>query len=197
MKHMTTLWNVLFRATRVRVVLTRVFPVLLVSFLWFAALFVPTIAAIRGTPVALPQRFSNLERLELGWNGVKRQEKDNTCGLAVLSLLLEWAGVPVSEAKLAKQTTVSAQGMSLFAWQELAKKYGVQGTWYRAAPQALEDLPMPLVAQIKDPTGHFVLVQRVYNDHVLLADPNAGLVLYSVTEFLRVWTGRSFVLRGV
>lgn len=165
--------------------------------LWFGALFLPTFAAIRGTPAALPQRFTGVERIDLGWNGIKRQEKDNTCGLAVLSLLLSWAGFEVTESQLAAQVKLTPLGISLFDWQELAKKNGVEGTWLRVAPQSLEQMPMPLVVQIKDPLGHFVLLQRVYNGHVLLADPNTGLMLFSLPEFLRVWTGRSFVIRGV
>ena len=179
------------------VFLARGLPFVLALLLWFGALFVPTFAAIRGTPPALPERFSGLNRIALGWNDIKRQEKDNTCGLAVLSLLLAWAGVDVSEAALAKQVKLTPLGISLFDWQELAKKYGVKGTWFRVAPQSLAEMPLPLVAQIKDPNGHFVLVQRIYNDYVLLSDPNAGLVLYTLPEFLRVWTGRSFVLKGV
>lgn len=186
-----------WQLSRVRAVLARGLPVVLGVFIWLAALFVPTLAAIQATPPALPQRFANLERINLGWNGIKRQEQDNTCGLAVLSLLLEWAGQEVSEKELAKQVKLTPQGISLFDWQELAKKHGLQGTWLRVAPQSLEQMPMPLVAQIKDPSGHFVLVQRVYNGHVLVADPNAGLVLFALPEFLRVWTGRSFAIRGV
>ena len=72
------------------VFLTRGLPFVLALLLWFGALFVPTFAAIRGTPPALPERFSGLNRIALGWNDIKRQEKDNTCGLAVLSLLLAW-----------------------------------------------------------------------------------------------------------
>ncbi len=182
---------------RVRGFLVRGLPFMLVLLVWFAALLMPTIQAIRGTPLALPQRFSSLDRIALGWNDIKRQEKDNTCGLAVLSLMLAWAGVEISESKLALEVKLTKQGISLFDWQELAAKYGLQGTWFRVAPQSLGDMPLPLVAQIKDPNGHFVLVQSVYNGFVLLSDPNAGLVLYSVSEFLRVWTGRSFVLKGV
>jgi hypothetical protein len=187
------------KATRgtVGVFLARGLPVLLFGLVWLGVLGLPTLAAIRATPQALPVRFSSLERINLGWQGVKRQEKDNTCGLAVLSLLLSWAGVERSEAALARDVQLSAQGMSLFDWQELAKKHGVQGQWLRVAEHSLPEMPMPLVAQIKDPTGHFVVVQRVYNGHVLFADPNAGLMLFTVGEFLKVWTGRSFVPRGV
>ncbi len=185
------------RVALARAFLTRGLPFVFGLLLWLATLLAPTLAAIRGTPLALPQRFSNVQRLALGWNEIKRQEKDNTCGLAVLSLLLEWAGVTISESKLATQVKLTPQGISLFDWQELAKKYGIQGTWFRVAPQSLEAMPMPLVAQIKDPIGHFVLVQRVYNGYVLLSDPNAGLVLYTLPEFLRVWTGRSFVMKGL
>jgi hypothetical protein len=185
------------RAKQVRGFLAQGLPFLLLGLVWLGVLALPTYAAIRATPQALPVRFSSLERINLGWQGVKRQEKDNTCGLAVLSLLLSWAGVERSEAVLAREVTLSKQGISLFDWQELAKKHGIQGQWLRVAGHSLPDMPMPLVAQIKDPNGHFVLVQRVYNGHVLFSDPNAGLMLYSVSEFFKVWTGRSFVLRGV
>lgn len=164
--------------------------------LWLLALLIPTYAAVRAARPAMPQRSGNLERIALGWQDVKRQSYDNTCGLAVLSLLLEWAGQPISEATLAARVTLTVQGMSLFDWQQLALKNGVRGTWLRVVPSALERMPVPLVVQIKDPTGHFVVVRRVYNDHVFVADPNVGVVLYSLSEFTRVWTGRAFVLSG-
>jgi predicted double-glycine peptidase len=176
---------------------TRAWVLPLALMIWLLALLTPTVAAVWGAPRAMPMRLGNPERITLGWQDVKRQLHDNTCGLAVLSLLLEWAGQPISETQLASQTTLTAQGMSLFAWQQLALKSGVRGKWLRVVPQALEQIPMPLVVQIKNPTGHFVLVRRVYNGHVLLADPNAGAVLYTWSEFIRVWTNRAFVLGGV
>jgi uncharacterized protein len=156
------------------------------------ALFVPTFAAAFGSPPALPL-YQNPDRVQLGWDGIKRQELDNTCGLAVLATILEWTGNPVTEAALHKQTKITDKGMSLFDWQQLAKKYKINGIWVRSEPSALESLPTPFVVQIKDPTGHFVIVRRAYNGHVYIADPNVGNVLLSQPEFLRVWTGRAFV----
>jgi predicted double-glycine peptidase len=156
------------------------------------ALFVPTFAAAFGSPLALPL-YPNSDRIQLGWDGIKRQELDNTCGLAVLATILEWTGNPVTEATLHKQAKITEKGMSLFEWQQLAKKYKINWIWVRSEPSALESLPAPFVVQIKDPTGHFVIVRRAYNDHVYIADPNAGNVLLSNSEFLRVWTGRAFV----
>jgi uncharacterized protein len=156
------------------------------------ALFVPTFAAAFGSSPALPL-YPNSEKVLLGWDGIKRQELDNTCGLAVLATILEWAGNPVTEATLHKQAKIAEKGMSLFDWQQLAKKYNINGIWVRSEPSALESLPIPFVVQIKDPTGHFVIVRRAYNGHVYIADPNAGNLLLSQAEFLRVWTGRAFV----
>ncbi len=156
------------------------------------ALFVPTFAAAFGSPRALPF-YSRTDRVQLGWDGIKRQELDNTCGLAVLATILEWTGNPVTEATLHKQAKITEKGMSLFDWQQLAKKYKINGIWVRSEPSALESLPTPFVVQIKDPTGHFVIVRRAYNEHVYIADPNVGNVLLSQTQFLRVWTGRAFV----
>ena len=159
--------------------------------LWLA-LFVPTFAAAFGSAPALPV-YPNLNRVQLGWDGIKRQELDNTCGLAVLATILEWSGNPVTEATLHRQAKVTERGMSLFEWQQLALKYKINGIWVRSEPSALESLTTPFVVQIKDPTGHFVIVRRAYNEHVFIADPNAGNVVLSKTEFLRVWTGRAFV----
>jgi Peptidase C39 family len=167
-------------------------PDILVALGLMLALFVPTFAAAFGSPPALPLH-SNPNRVQLGWDGIKRQELDNTCGLAVLATILEWTGNPVTEATLHKQVKIAEQGMSLFDWQQLAKKHKIHGIWVRSEPSALESLPTPFVVQIKDPTGHFVIVRRAYNDHVYIADPNAGNLLLSNAEFLRVWTGRAFV----
>lgn len=167
-------------------------PNILIAVGLLLALFVPTFAATFGSPPALPL-YQNADKIQLGWDGIKRQELDNTCGLAVLATILEWTGNPVTEATLHKQAKITDKGMSLFDWQQLAKQYKIYGIWVRSEPSALESLPTPFVVQIKDPTGHFVIVRRAYNGHVYIADPNAGNVLLSQTEFLRVWTGRAFV----
>jgi uncharacterized protein len=165
---------------------------LLIALGLLLALFVPTFAAAFGSPRALPL-YPNSEKVQLGWDGIKRQELDNTCGLAVLATILEWTGNPVTEVTLHKQVKLTEQGMSLFDWQQFAKKYKINGIWVRSEPSALESLPTPFVVQIKDPIGHFVIVRRAYNEHVYIADPNIGNMLLSNAEFLRVWTGRAFV----
>jgi ABC-type bacteriocin/lantibiotic exporter with double-glycine peptidase domain len=157
------------------------------------SLISPTLTAVAQSPLALPSR-ADPNRINLGWAGIQRQQFDNTCGLAVLAILLNNAGLEISETQLRKNAVLTKQGMSLYEWQQLAKKYGLRGRWLEAASHTLPELPTPFVAHIKDPIGHFVIVQRVYNDHVLIADPNAGRVLFSIEAFEAVWTRRVFMV---
>jgi uncharacterized protein len=159
----------------------------------FSTLVFPTMHAVAQSPTALPSR-ANPNRINLGWSGVQKQQFDNTCGLAVLAMLLNAAGLETTEATLRKDAVLTDKGISLFDWQALAKKHGLRGRWLEAAAHTLPELPTPFVAHIEDPIGHFVIVQRVYNDHVLIADPNAGRVLFSVDAFQEVWTRRVFVV---
>jgi hypothetical protein len=170
----------------------QVFHSLLFAASFFTLLF-PTIIAVAQSPTALPTR-ADPNRIHLGWEGVQKQQFDNTCGLAVLSMLLNGVGLEVSETALRKNAALTDKGISLFDWQQLAYKYGLRGRWLEAAAHALPELPTPFVAHIQDPIGHFVIVQRVYNDHVFVADPNAGRVLFGINAFQNVWTRRVFVV---
>jgi uncharacterized protein len=165
---------------------------LLIAATFFALLF-PTVHAVAQSPIALPSR-ANSNRINLGWVGVQKQQFDNTCGLAVLAMLLNAAGLETTESTLRKDAVLTDKGITLFDWQALAKKHGLRGRWLEAAPHTLPELPTPFVAHIKDPIGHFVIVQRVYNDHVYIADPNAGRVLFTNEAFQEVWTRRVFVV---
>ena len=111
--------------------------------------------------------------------------------------MLEWAGRPVNESELRKNAKLTEQGMNLLEFSKLAAKYGLYGDWVRAEPINLPDLPMPFVAQIFDGVGHFVIVKRVYNHHVYVADPLRGNSLYPEEQFNAVWTKRSFLLRSL
>lgn len=155
-------------------------------------LIAPTVIAIRQTPPALPERLSS-ERVELGWENLERQQHDNTCGLAVIANLLWQTGQSTSEAELSRETQLTKQGISLYDFAQLAKKHRIYGIWVEAALSSVQELKTPFVAQVKDPNGHFVIVQRIYNNHILVADPNAGNLLYSQEAFGRIWTRRAFV----
>ncbi len=157
-------------------------------------LLTPTIMAVKATPSAVPKRTDKAVMV-LNWEGVQMQKHDNTCGLAVLATLLSWLGQTVSEKELAGQTKLLVKGLSLFDFANLASLRGVRGSWVRTVPDALEALPVPMVAQIKNPNGHFVVIRQIYNNHVYVADPNAGNVLYSLAAFSQVWTRRIFVMR--
>lgn len=161
-----------------------------------AAITAPTILNVFRTPNALPDRFDG-KRYQLAWTGVTAQQHDNTCSLAVISNMLEWAGRPVNESELRKNAKLTEQGMNLLEFSKLAAKYGLYGDWVRAEPINLPDLPMPFVAQIFDGVGHFVIVKRVYNHHVYVADPLRGNSLYPEEQFNAVWTKRSFLLRSL
>jgi Peptidase C39 family len=168
----------------------------LLVFACFTTIAAPTIFNIVTTPKALPNRFDG-KRYQLAWTGVTAQQHDNTCSLAVISNMLEWVGRPVNEGVLQKNAKLTTKGMNLLEFSKLAAKYGLYGDWVSAEPNSLPDLPMPFVAQIQDGVGHFVIVKRVYNHHVYVADPLRGNNLYPEDQFNKVWTKRSFLLRSL
>jgi uncharacterized protein len=155
----------------------------------------PTVATVTRPVHLQEQRFDGL-RYRLGWEGVVAQQRENTCGLAVIANLLRWAGRDVTERALLEDIELDPRGLNLEGFARLATVHGLRGAWFRVDASSLEGLSAPFVAQLRLEQGHFVIVQRVYNGYVYVADPLRGNNLYPLERFRSVWTGRVFVREG-
>jgi ABC-type bacteriocin/lantibiotic exporter with double-glycine peptidase domain len=142
---------------------------------------------------AMPQpRSFDGHRYLLGSEGVPRQVRDNSCGAAVLAILLQWRGEQVHEQDILSKAPLNPAGLSLYEFANLARQVGFNGQWVEAHMENWDALGKPFVAHIDEPFGHYVIVQRRFKDLILVTDPSVGRVAYTTEQFNRVWSKRAF-----
>lgn len=130
------------------------------------------------------------------------QQWDNSCGAAALATILTYdKGYPVTEQQVAqgmlRQTDAlrvrHRGGFSLLDMQRYAESQGFQSDGYSS--MTLEDLAeqVPMIVPIRvRGYDHFVIVRRVRQHKVDIADPGFGNYQMPAREFASAWPGIGF-----
>lgn len=109
------------------------------------------------------------------------------CGAASLAMVLAFHGrlVPLEELRVA--CGVSRDGSSAPGIMQAARTYGLIPHGYRKEPEALAELPLPLIAYWN--FNHFLVIDGFDNTGVHLNDPERGRWHASTAEFDTSFTG--------
>ena len=115
-------------------------------------------------------------------------QRDATeCGTTCLAMIFKQYGLYNLQPTLRKAGRVGAEGTSLFALSELAETFGFTSDGYQAAYDTLKDLPLPCIAHYRG--NHFVVVYKVTETDVWIADPGYGKDKLTREEFEARWNG--------
>lgn len=166
-----------------------------------------------GTPVWLGQISANAPHIRaqptswkaMRYENVVRQETDFSCGAAVMATIFNYAygrdtterQVLVNMLKVADPDIVRQKGFSLLDMKTYATTIGMTANGYRIDYPKLAELGIPVIVLV-DIRGykHFVIVRKVFGDHVAIGDPALGNRNMSRAEFEQAWNGIAFVVSG-
>jgi len=128
--------------------------------------------------------------------GLVRQSQSYACVPAACATLLNFHGMPTSEAEMADLTHTRAGAGStmiraLAGLRARLHAHPLQPSLHQLSLDELRHIDRPLLATIRGgPTfSHMVVIHRVFRDSVLIADPADGWLLLSQDEFETMWTG--------
>lgn len=115
-----------------------------------------------------------------------RQHDQMDCGPTCLRMIAAFYGKHYSLERLREKSFISRLGVSLLGISEAAEKIGfrtmgVQITFQQLAKEA----PLPCIVHWNQ--QHFIVVYRITEKHVWVADPGAGKVKYTKEEFCNCW----------
>jgi len=144
------------------------------------------------------------------WKALKfkdlvRQRTDFSCGAAVLATVFNKAfgyetteqQVLVNMLKIADPDVVREKGFSLLDMKNYTQTVGMDAEGYRIGYDALAKLDIPAIALINiRGYKHFVIVRKVFPDHVAVGDPALGNRLMPRREFEAAWNGVAFIVAG-
>jgi uncharacterized protein len=140
---------------------------------------------------------------DMPFKTVVRQQYDYSCGSAALATLLtHHYGRPSKEADIfasmyraGDQEKIRRVGFSLLDMKRYLEGQGLKAEGYRWTLEDLKRASSPSIALIQVGNyRHFVIIKGVRDGRVLVGDPSAGLKLYGVADFGRIWNGVVFAL---
>lgn len=146
----------------------------------------------------------------VSWKALKfedlvRQRTDFSCGAAVLATLFNKAfgyettepQVLVNMLKIADPDLVREKGFSLLDMKNYTRSVGLVGEGYRVNYDVLLKLDLPVIALINiKGYKHFVILRKLYPEHVAVGDPALGNRVMSRAEFEAAWNGVAFIVTG-
>ncbi len=158
-----------------------------------------------GVP-GLPPLIKPLRSLyALRFQHVVRQERDYTCGAAALSTILRYVFARnISETEIIDDMLKNTDpeqarknGFSLLDIKKYVERIGLRGRGYQVDRHSLQTLKIPVIA-LQKVRGypHFVVVKRVADGIVYLADPVLGQRQVLLDEFIEAWNGIVFAVVG-
>lgn len=143
-------------------------------------------------PVDFPE--PTVKRRRAPWRGYPwiAQQSSSDCGAACLAMVSQYWGKRLGLNTLRNLIGVGRSGAALKNLAKAADTLGYQARPVRASFNSLAGQTNPWIAHWRG--THYIVVYRVRNNKVLVADPALGKRLLSQAEFLEHWTGYALLL---
>lgn len=107
------------------------------------------------------------------------------CGPTCLRMVAAFYGKRYSLEGLREKSFITREGVSMLGISEAAERLGFRSICVQVSYEQLKEAPLPCIVHWNQ--QHFVVVYRMNDRYVWVADPGAGKVKYTRKEFCRCW----------
>ncbi len=109
------------------------------------------------------------------------------CGLAALTMVGLRCGAQVSVEELRARVAPGPEGLSVQQLRQVAADHGLPCQAVRVSADRLGQVRLPAVAHLS--SGHYVVLHELTDVGVVVGDPEAGVVTWSVEFLARCYSG--------
>ena len=121
-----------------------------------------------------------------------RQLDQMDCGPTCLRMVAKFYGRSYAIDYLRRKSNITREGVSMGGIAEAAEAIGFHTLAVSININTVkQEVPLPCIAHWRQ--RHFVVVYKIKDDKVYVADPAHGLVQYSIKDFLAGWIGKNGV----
>lgn len=107
------------------------------------------------------------------------------CGPTCLRMVAAFYGKCYSLEGLREKSFIPREGVSMLGISEAAEKIGFRSICVQVGYEKLQEAPLPCIIHWNQ--QHFVVVYKLNDKHVWVADPGAGKLKYTKEEFCNCW----------
>jgi len=115
-----------------------------------------------------------------------RQLDAMDCGPTSLAMIARYYGKVYSQQTLRERSFITREGVSMLGTSDAAESIGMRTMGVRITfDQLTNEVLLPCIAHWKQ--NHFIVVYKIKNKFIYVADPAHGLVKYTKEEFMAGW----------
>lgn len=115
-----------------------------------------------------------------------RQLDAMDCGPTSLAMIARYYGKVYSQQTLRERCFITREGVSMLGTSDAAESIGMRTMGVRVTfDQLANEVLLPCIAHWKQ--NHFIVVYKIKNKLIYVADPAHGLVKYTREEFMAGW----------
>ncbi len=122
-----------------------------------------------------------------------KQHDHKDCGCACLATICKQYGLKYPISKIREVSGTDKKGTSAFGIIKAAEELGFSAKGVKAnKPEDLfGEIPLPAIAHVViDKTLlHYVVIHKISEQEIIVADPGKGIVKYKPEDFFNIWTG--------
>lgn len=108
------------------------------------------------------------------------------CGPTSLAMVARFYGKAYSQQTLRERSFITREGVSMLGTSDAAESIGMRTMGVRITfDQLANEVLLPCIAHWKQ--NHFIVVYKIKNNTIYVADPAHGLVKYTKEEFMAGW----------
>ena len=107
------------------------------------------------------------------------------CGPTCLRMVAAFYGKHYSLEGLREKSFITRKGVSMLGISEAAEKIGFRSICVQVGYEKLQEAPLPCIIHWNQ--QHFVVVYKLNDRYVWVADPGAGKLKYTKEEFCNCW----------
>lgn len=116
-----------------------------------------------------------------------QQPSEVECGTTCLAMIFKYYGYYDVRTFLSQKAQVNTEGIDLYTLSELAEGFGFDSDGYQISYENLADVTLPCIAHYQG--NHFVVIYKVNDTQVWVADPAIGRYTLTRKEFDTRWNG--------
>lgn len=119
-----------------------------------------------------------------------KQHDITDCGAACLATVARTHGLKIPATTIRHYARTDRHGTNVLGLLEAAQHLGFEAKGVKATPEALASIPLPAVAHVRiGDLLHYVVIHKVTERHITVADPAQGIIRHTREEFAAIWSG--------
>lgn len=121
----------------------------------------------------------------------ERQHGIKDCGVTCLYNIIKYYNGNISMSKLRRLTKTNENGTNVYNIVNASNSLGLKAEAYKCEFNDLSKVKLPIIAHIKldNKFDHFVILEKINNEKIIVQDPIRGKVVYDDISFKKEWTG--------